>query len=106
MLEAGLVSFRDLFLEAYPQAEVKVPEGFSTLEPLSRSRVPKLFVHGTVDQVVPLSHSERMFKAAADPKDLLVLDGVGHIDALETPQAELYRNRVVGFLSGGGDSGA
>ncbi|MEW5725975.1 MAG: alpha/beta fold hydrolase, partial [Thermodesulfobacteriota bacterium] len=75
VLEAGLVSFRDLFLEAYPGAEVRVPDGFSTLEPLGRSAVPKLFIHGTADTVVPLSHSQRLHQAAAGPKELMVLPG-------------------------------
>lgn len=99
VLEAGLVSFRDLFLEVYPEAEVRVPDGYSTLEPLSRSSVPKLFIHGTADTVVPVSHSRRMYEAAAEPKELFILPGVGHIDALNTIRAEEYRNRLIGFLS-------
>ncbi len=99
VLEAGLVSFRDLFIEAYPEADIRVPDGFSTLEPLSRSRTPKLFIHGTSDAVVPLSHSQRMHSSAAAPKELLILPGVGHIDALDSPQAALYVDRITSFLS-------
>ena len=36
VLEAGLISFRDLFTEAYPDALVEVPEGFSTIGPPGR----------------------------------------------------------------------
>jgi len=100
VLEAGLVSFRDLFLEVYPEADVQVPDGYSTLDPLGRSPMPKLFIHGTADTVVPVSHSRRMYEAAAEPKELLILPGVGHIDALSTSKAKEYRDRVVGFLSG------
>ncbi len=98
ILEAGLTSFRDLFLEVYPGADIKVPDGFSTLGPLAASRVPKLFLHGTADTVVPPAHSERMHQAAADPKELVILPGVGHIDALESPLAPIYRERVTAFL--------
>lgn len=100
VLEAGLVSFRELFLEAYPEVEVMIPEGFSTLKPLRQSPTPKLFIHGTADAVVPYSHSERMHEAAAEPKDLLILPGVGHIDALETGQADLYTKKIIDFLTG------
>ncbi|MFH1135870.1 MAG: alpha/beta hydrolase [Pseudomonadota bacterium] len=99
VLEAGLISFRDLFLEAYPQAEVAIPEGLSTLSPLSQGRVPKLFIHGTKDQIVPLSHSERMFQAAAPPKRLLIIPGLGHIDGLDIPRAGEYRRAVVDFFT-------
>ena len=99
ILEAGLVSFRDLFIEAYPEATVEVPDGFSTLKPLAASNVPKLFIHGAADGVVPLEHSKRMHEAAADPKELLVLPGVGHIDALDSDQARTYLNGVVDFLN-------
>lgn len=99
VLEAGLTSFRDLFLEAYPGADVRVPDGFSTLDPLARSRQPKLFIHGTDDAVVPLAHSQRMFDAACEPKEFLILPGVGHIDALDTDQAVLYTERVTKFMA-------
>ena len=99
VLEAGLISFRRLFVEAYPEAEVRIPEGFSTLAPLARSGIPKLFIHGTNDGVVPLSHSEEMYRAAAPPKDLLVLPGVGHVDALASAQSGSYRQGILAFLS-------
>lgn len=98
ILEAGLISFRDLFNEAYPTAVNNVPEGFSTLEPLSKSEVPKLFIHGDSDSVVPLNHSKRMYEAAADPKKLIILEGVDHIDALDTDKAEEYREAIFDFL--------
>ncbi len=99
ILEAGLVSFRELFVEAYPEAEVRVPSGFSTLKPLAASSVPKLFIHGTADTIVPTKHSERMHQAAAPPKELMILSGVGHIDALDSWQADQYRERVLGFFA-------
>lgn len=99
ILEAGLISFRRLFLEAYPEADVQVPEGFSTLKPLAESSVPKLFIHGTADGVVPVAHSEEMHRAAASPKRLWILPGVGHIDALESVQSGNYRRGLIEFLS-------
>jgi hypothetical protein len=98
ILEAGLISFRRLFVESYPEAEVRIPEGLSTLPPLAEARPPKLFIHGAADGVVPASHSRRMYDAAAEPKDLLILDGVGHIDALDGPESNRYRGRIREFL--------
>ncbi|HNY66839.1 MAG TPA: alpha/beta hydrolase, partial [Deltaproteobacteria bacterium] len=88
ILEAGLHSFHALFSEAYPQLKNEVPEeGYSALDTLPKSAVPKLFIHGTSDAVVPYTHSVAMHEAAADPKELMILDGVGHIDAFVSRHA-------------------
>jgi pimeloyl-ACP methyl ester carboxylesterase len=99
VLEAGLTSFFDLFVQAFPEMECTVPHR-PTTDPLSRSAVPKLFIHGTDDMVVPDSHSKAMYDAAADPKQILILPGVGHIDALESPQRQVYVEAMTRFLDG------
>jgi uncharacterized protein len=100
ILEAGLYSFYDLFAESYPFMECTIPnEGYSALDTLPRSSVPKLFIHGTADVVVPYSHSIRMHEAAAEPKELLILEGVGHIDAFISGHAFTYREKIREFIS-------
>lgn len=99
ILEAGLHSFHTLFCEAYPALECTVPEkGYSALDTLPKSAVPKLFIHGTADGVVPFSHSIQMHEVAAEPKDILILEGVGHIDAFISRQAMTYREKIQHFL--------
>jgi hypothetical protein len=100
ILEAGLYSFHDLFADAYPYMECTIPnEGYSALDTLPLSRVPKLFIHGTADVVVPYSHSIRMHEVAAEPKELLILEGVGHIDAFISGHAFTYREKIREFIS-------
>ncbi|MBU1742092.1 MAG: alpha/beta hydrolase [Proteobacteria bacterium] len=99
ILEAGLTSFFDLFTQGFPEMECTVPHR-PTTTPLSRSAVPKLFIHGTDDMVVPTGHSRAMYDAAADPKDILILPGVGHIDALESPERQSYVEAIFRFLDG------
>lgn len=100
ILEAGLHSFYSLFCEAYPAIECTVPhDGYSALDTLPDSSVPKLFIHGTIDGVVPFSHSIAMHEVAAEPKDILILEGVGHIDAFISRQAFAYREKIQQFLS-------
>jgi len=99
ILEAGLHSFHALFTQAYPDFACEVPsEGFSALDTLPLSRVPKLFIHGTADVVVPFTHSIDMHEAASDPKDILILDGVGHIDAFISRHSFAYREKIMDFL--------
>jgi uncharacterized protein len=100
ILEAGLYSFYDLFTESYPFMECTIPkDGYSALETLPLSSVPKLFIHGTADAVVPYSHSIRMHEVSAEPKELLILDGVGHIDAFISIHAFTYREKIREFIS-------
>lgn len=99
ILEAGLYSFHDLFVQAYPQMRCAVPsEGLSALDTLPLSTVPKLFIHGTNDMVVPYEHSIRMHEVSAQPKELMILDGVGHIDAFVSRHARAYMERIHSFI--------
>ncbi len=99
ILEAGLYSFHDLFLQAYNPIRCEVPnEGYSALDTLPLSRVPKLFIHGTNDGVVPYEHSIRMHEVSAGPKDIMILDGVGHIEAFISQHARIYMERVLSFI--------
>jgi uncharacterized protein len=99
ILEAGLHSFHALFREAYPQMGCEVPDqGYSALDTLPKSAVPKLFIHGTSDAVVPYTHSMTMHEVAAEPKELMILDGVGHIDAFVSRHAREYMQKIVSFM--------
>ncbi len=99
IMEAGLHSFHALFCEAYPAIECTVPsEGYSALDTLPASTVPKLFIHGTADGVVPYSHSIEMHEKAAGPKELMLLDGVGHIDAFVSRHTLAYREKIMEFV--------
>lgn len=100
ILEAGLYSFYDLFNDSYPFMECTIPrDGYSALDTLPLSSVPKLFIHGTADAVVPYSHSIRMHEVAREPKEILILDGVGHIDAFISIHAFTYREKIQDFIT-------
>jgi len=54
-------------------------------------QVPKLFLHGTRDVIVQFPHSQRLYAAAPEPKQLQLIDGGGHAEAL-------FRDDPAGFL--------
>lgn len=97
IMDSALYSFYDLFHEAYPGIPCTVPQ-ISALETLPHSTVPKLFIHGTADVVVPHTHSQKMFAVAGKPKDIMILEGVGHIAALATPWAMDYIAKIKAFV--------
>lgn len=97
IMDSALYSFRDLFQEAYPGEPCTVPP-ISALDTLPLSNVPKLFIHGTADGVVPHTHSQKMFSAAHTPKDIMILEGVGHIGALDSRWMADYIDKIRTFV--------
>lgn len=78
-------------------ADVAISNGYESLSAAeSIAPIPLLLVHGTDDAVIPVSHSERLYAAAKEPKELWKIRDVGHIAAF---RSEELRNRLTDFLS-------
>ncbi|HEU4767462.1 MAG TPA: alpha/beta hydrolase, partial [Pyrinomonadaceae bacterium] len=58
---------------------------------------PKLFIVGAEDQHTTLEESQRIFAAAAEPKELWIVAGATHTD-LHAKNREEYELRVTSFL--------
>ncbi|MHC4064275.1 MAG: alpha/beta hydrolase [Planctomycetota bacterium] len=50
--------------------------------------IPKLFICGTADTIVPYRQTVALYKSAAEPKDLWVVEGGGHAEALIDEQID------------------
>ncbi len=55
--------------------------------------VPLLIIHGTKDPVAPYKHAERLYRKAAEPKELWTIEGGGHTSALGAGRA-VYAPRL------------
>ncbi len=91
-------SIVDMAKEIYPFLPVKL---FGTIKYDSVSKVgninvPKLIIHSTEDEIVPLEHGERLFKAADQPKELYKMKG-GHNDSFMIYEDE-YSSKIDKFL--------
>lgn len=53
---------------------------FPNLVRMAKIECPKLFLHGTRDEVVPYQHGVKLFSAASEPKFMITVDGAGHDD--------------------------
>ena len=70
------------------------------LQPIDRVGqipIPKLFIVGAEDQHTTLEESRQMFSAAAEPKELWVVEGAKHID-LHAEKKEEYQQWVLSFF--------
>lgn len=59
--------------------------------------VPKLFIVGAEDQHTTLEESRQMFNAAAEPKELWIVERAAHVD-LYAEKKEEYEQRVLSFF--------
>lgn len=69
----------------------------SALEAVKRTSLPILFIHGTEDVFVPPEMSRELYDAAAGEKELLFVEGAGHVQAPDK-EPELYYETVFSFL--------
>jgi uncharacterized protein len=98
ILEGALTSVIERGQELYPYIPVRWigRSRFASIEKISRVTVPKLFLHAKADDVVPLAHGRRLFKAAPPPKTFVELEG-GHGDAFEVDSA-VYFGSIRSFI--------
>lgn len=69
----------------------------SALEAVKKTSLPVLLIHGTEDAFVPSEMSEELYEAAAGEKELLLIEGAGHVQAADK-EPELYYETVFSFL--------
>ena len=72
-------------------------ERFDSLAKVSELAMPVLFIHGSKDDVLPLSMSERLYASAAEPKQLFVIDNAGH-HAIYKPDERSYFRAIQQFV--------
>jgi len=70
---------------------------FRSIDRIGDIRVPLLVMHGEADSVIPIALSERLFRAANEPKRYLRLPGVGHELILESGGIDAVR-RFLGMV--------
>ena len=84
ILESVFTTAKDMAKKIFPI----LPIGWaisSKLDNVSRVaglKLPKLFLHGDRDGVVPFRLGRQVFTAAAEPKEFYVIQGAGHNDTI------------------------
>lgn len=92
---ADLACQKILWLRLYPRSLFK--EQLDNAEVLARPHAPLLLVHGDKDRLIPVSHSERIYSEALEPKTFVRLPDAGHNDIYDV-DFEQYSAAVRKFL--------
>ena len=96
ILEAPFTSASDVAATVVPFIGPLLVRSFNSLPKIRWIRVPKFFIQGDRDEVVPLRLGQQLFGAAQEPKTFWIIPGAGHNNILETAGAE-YRQRLSAF---------
>ena len=96
ILEAPFTSASDVAGTVLPVIGPLLVRSFNSMPKIPWIRVPKFFLHGDRDQVVPLRLGQKLFAAAQGSKTFWVIPGSGHNNILDVAGPE-YRNRLAAF---------
>lgn len=55
-----------------------ISQRFASFEKIGKVQLPKLFMHGTADNVIPHTMSDDLYKLASEPKRLVKFEGASH----------------------------
>ena len=73
-------------------------QAFDPIEVVDRiAPRPLLIMHGTEDEVILVSSAHALYERASDPKELWLIEGLKHVQALELAY-EPFRERVLTFF--------
>lgn len=82
-----------------------VSQKFDSIGKIDQVGMPLLLVHGTADQYVPARFSEELFTAAQDPKQLLLIEGGNHNNAMRVGR-HAYTEAIHDLLAAPGEQRA
>jgi uncharacterized protein len=98
VVEDAYTSVANRGQELFPLLPIKLiaRNRFGSIDKIGALRLPKLFLHARNDRTIPIEHGRRVFAAAAEPKEWVVVEG-GHADAYTTDRAH-YFSTVDAFI--------
>ena len=83
---------------AWAIARWGVSRGYDPIDVVHRvSPTPLMLMHGREDRICPWHMSQQLYDRAREPKELLLIPGIGHYQALED-RGDLARPRLVQFF--------
>ncbi len=105
ILEAPFTSLREMakihygFAPGFLLRDFEMPNA----QRIQKLKSPVFILHGTADEIVPLSMGRKLFELAPKPKELFEVPGAGHND-LSLSAGEAFYERPLGFAAAQGQT--
>jgi len=97
--EDTFTSIKDMARMAYPFLPPFIFESkFDSVSNIKKVECPVLIMHSRDDEIVPFYMGEKLYEAAGEPKELLVLRGSHNTAFLDSEES--YRSGIKKFLEG------
>ncbi|HEY8459415.1 MAG TPA: alpha/beta hydrolase [Blastocatellia bacterium] len=100
IVESGLSSASDMGLVAIPwlprQLHFMAKNRFESARKIANVKCPALITHGTNDCVIPVEQGRKLYEAARDPKQLIIVEGGDHL--LFESAGEQFVSGMVEFI--------
>ena len=92
ILESVFTSAKDMAGQVFPLLPIgwAIRSKFSAIEKVPDLKLPKLFLHGTKDEIVPYKLGRKLYSSAADPKEFYDIEGAGHNDTYAVGGREYF----------------
>ncbi|MDJ0733111.1 MAG: alpha/beta fold hydrolase [Nostocaceae cyanobacterium] len=92
IVESSFTSVKDVVIHRnnfwmFP-VDLMLTQRFESINKVSNLKMPVLFIHGTADLTVPSFMSQNLYKAAPEPKTIMMVTGAGHNNAAEVAAYE------------------
>lgn len=96
VLEMSRLQYHGL-LRALPM-DLLLHQRFDSIDKIGELKIPVLLIHGDKDPRIPHTMSEELFRAAPEPKELLLIEGGGHANSGSIGMVE-YKRTIGEFVS-------
>lgn len=97
--EAPVLSYGEWADDMMPELQYPADDTYTAASYIQAlDDVPLLLLHGNKDKVVPLSHSQQLYQLASEPKELVVIDGGSHNDAMTAVHDGQYQRLMCEFI--------
>lgn len=99
VVDSTFYSYRSIANSKIPGSGILINNNQSASDFVERiSPIPLLIIHGNADAVVPCKHSQWLYDRAKEPKQLLILPGIEHIEAFVDGPVNSRRKQLLEFF--------
>jgi len=72
---------------------------FPNISRIGSISAPKLFIHGTDDRTISISHGKKLYDKASEPKQNVWVEGAGHNDVVDVMGEDQFIKTIIDFAN-------